>query len=187
MPDNALNADHIAAQNGNFEPVRKNNFVFEIILDDPNHQEAIALSVASGFHPEEENDDVEMSFGNEKRYAAGRVSFAEGTLTVRDYVDAVTFAALHAWRRLVYDPATGGVGNAADYKKQCHVRVHGPNGVAVRTWTLVGAYPKRAKWGESDYATSDQNMIELTIRYDKAFLGEQGAPAPAPFIVGGLD
>lgn len=168
MPQNILSADHIAKQNGAFEPQRKNNFTIEIILDSPDDQELILSAVASGFLPGLEFDEIEIGFGNERRYAAGRPQYEAGTLTIRDYVDKDVRGAIERWLELVYDPNTAEIGNAADYKKVAYIVMTGPNGQNEAAWNLEGVWPKSVKRGELDYDSSDQNKIELTLRYDKA-------------------
>ena len=157
-------ADHLANEKGDFEPQRTSNWEFEIAV---TGGATIKLSMVSGALPNETNEPIELNYGNEKRYVAGKVSFETFPLVCRDYVDQSTRDDIIEWRRLVYDPATGSVGLASDYKKDATITLYDPEGTAIRRCRLKGCWPSAVNHGALSYEEDGAINIEVTIRYDK--------------------
>jgi len=164
------NADHIAAEAGTFEPQRQNNFTVEIPLG--NDKEYISLSCQAIPLPVESNDEVEIQYQNEKRYVAGQATFDATSFTVRDYVDVDTRGAIMRWRHQVYNPATGAIGLASNYKKTVWIVMEGPDGATTRVCKLTGCWPQAVNGGTLDMSASDQVQIEVTLRFDKPIWSE---------------
>jgi hypothetical protein len=162
------NADHIASGAGSFEPQLSPRFSFEISGLDGNDSETIVLSLDGFTPPVESNEAVEILQGNEKRRVAGQADFQNATLVVKDFVDAGIRDALHRWRRKVYNPETGLMGYARDYKKQASLIWTGPDGQSQRVYTLIGVWPTEMNPGAGDMNSSDNIKIEMTLAVDKA-------------------
>jgi|WetSurSiteA1Bulk_404760.scaffolds.fasta_scaffold00002_96 hypothetical protein len=200
-------ATNLAQQNTGFEPQRQHNWAIEIpfaglsagsgaligllsraIGIDLGHSgmDNIVLSLASGFLPRGANEEVPIPYGNETVYVAGKATWDAGALVIRDWVDVDVMGALVAWRSAVYNPATGQIGLARNYKLDCDVLLFGPNSVDsvfsdygatyLRKWTLVGCWPVSINPAANglDMANSNQVMIEMALRYDKAFPTHRG-------------
>lgn len=163
-----LDARHIANQDGDFAPQHQNNWMIEIAGLEGDDRDLIVLSLATGSLPPESNDEVEIAYGNEKRYVAGQATFETVPLTVRDYVDREVRAAIIRWRRQVYDPETGLVGLPSDYKKTADMIIMAPNNTLLRKCSLIGVWPQAMTPGDLDMSSSEQVMIEMTLRYDRA-------------------
>jgi len=163
---NPQSADHLAAAAGEFEPQRANNFSVEFPLPG-NDKDLIVMSLVSFAMPNENNEEVEMPFQNERRWVAGKASVDAATLTVRDFVDKGTRKAVMAWRKKVWDKATGKIGLAKNYKLNGYVILHGPDGSATRIAKAIGAWPQAVTQGTGDYSTNDPIQIEVTLRIDK--------------------
>jgi hypothetical protein len=163
-----ISGDHIAAQAGGFEPQLSPRFSVEITGLDGNDSETIVLSLDAFTPPTESNEAVEIPYGNEKRRVAGQADFQNATLTVKDFVDSGTRDALHRWRRKVYNPETGVMGYARDYKKQAALIWTGPDGQSQRIYNLLGIWPSELNPGGADMNSSDNVKVELTIAVDKA-------------------
>ena len=159
-----LSADHIAAQGGAFEPQRKNNFTLRLSVGG----RIIQQSLQSFPLPKEANEVLEISYGNEQRKVAGRATFDNLELVLKDYADQPTMAVLVAWRRRVYQPTTGAIGLASAYKEQGEVVMFAPNGTLQRRWKLIGVWPSRNDPGGGDMNANEQNVITLTLVIDKA-------------------
>jgi len=162
-----LNADHLAAQEGGYEPQRQSNWELELALPGAD-RETIKLSVVSSSLPPESSDEVELPYGNERRYVAGKTTFDSLPLVVNDFVDQETRAAILRWRRKVYNPATGAVGFAKDYKVDATITLWGPDGTMERECKVQGCWPQAVVPGTLDHGAGDPVQIEVTIRYDKA-------------------
>jgi len=161
-----VSADHIAAQNGAFEPQRKNNFT--LILEMGGDVELIQRSLDEFPIPKETNSPIDVNFGNEVRKVAGRATFEDLSLVLKDFVDQQVVEQMIQWRRQVYDPNTGVIGLARDYKKQGEVIMFGPNGETQRTWKLYGVWPSKLDPGGGNMNANENNKITVTITIDKA-------------------
>lgn len=163
---NPQSADHIAAEAGSFEPQRKNNFSVEIQL--PNADKDLVLVGLQGFSlPKQGNDVVEIQYQNEKRKVAGQVSVDESTLSLKDFVDVDTRGAILRWRKRVYDPKTGKIGLAKNYKRTVHVVMTAPDGSQQRVAKLVGAWPSADPVVDLAMDGGDAIMMECPIAIDK--------------------
>lgn len=160
------NADHLAAAAGEFEPQRQNNFSFEATLDD-NDKELLVLSLSAGALPTESNDEIEISYQNQKRYVAGMFNADGVSFTFRDYADKGTRIAIMRWRKLVHNKKTGATGLAKDYKKEANIIMTAPDGSMERVCILEGTWPQAVTGGTLDMSSADPVMIEVTFRFDK--------------------
>jgi len=163
-----LNADFLGASKGFFEIQRSFNWSLEIALDDAGDQLLIVQGLESFDGVTESNDEIELQYANEKRYFAGQATFESSTLVLKDYVDQGVAEAMLRWRRQVYNPETGSIGLAADYKKVADLTLIAPNQEIVRIWKFQGIWPQQFKHGPFDMTSSDKVTIEATLRYDKA-------------------
>lgn len=159
-----VSADHIAPQGGGFEPQRKNNFTLVI----PYGGEILQQSLESFPIPTEENPALSISFGNEKRKVAAPAEYAELQLVVKDFIDSPVMKQIMTWRRKVYDPNTGKIGYARDYKQQGEVIMFGPDGNRARKWKLMGIWPSKVDPGGGNMSANENNMISVTFQVDKA-------------------
>lgn len=159
-----VSAEHIAGQGGGFEPQRKNNFTVVIPFMDTILQQAIESCPL----PIDENEVIDIRFGNEKRKVAGPASFNDLQLQVKDFIDSPVMQKLMTWRKKVYDPATGKIGLAKDYKQKGQLIMFGPDGSSPRKWDLFGVWPSRDDPGGGSMAESGNNMITFTLQVDRA-------------------
>lgn len=178
----SLTAGHISAGSrqgdtnrgvqGNYEPQRQNNWYFEVtppIDGGGDSRKAIELALDIGFLPNESNEPIEVHFVNEKVYIAGKPAYEAGTLTLKDYVDIPVMQAIAAWRQKVYNPLTGAIGLAKDYKVDGSIVLFAGDRTYRREWILRGCWPQAVNYGGTlDMSASDINKIEITLQYDKA-------------------
>jgi hypothetical protein len=161
-----LAADHLAAAGGGYEPQRSFNFF--LYLNGVAGAEQIRLSTVEAFLPTEENEELMMSFGNERVYVAGAAVYSEGTIVVRDFVDRDVYTALRNWRKSVYDPATGNIGLAANYKKTARLVMLAPDNSVQRQFQLTGLWPRKITPDPLTYERSAIFRISMVCRYDKS-------------------
>lgn len=160
-----VSADHIAAEAGAFEPQRKNNFSLIIPVDGST---LIQRSLDSFPLVKESNEPVlNVAFGNESRKVAGPAAFESVNLVLKDFVDQQVGKTMLKWRRKVYDPNTGEIGWAKDYKKTGEVVMFGPDGTVERRWKLIGVWPSAIDQGGGDMNANENNKITVTLTIDK--------------------
>lgn len=161
-------ARHIANQAGDFVPQHQNNWLVEIAGLEGDDKDLIVLSLVSSNLPTEANNIIELPYGNEIRKVAGKATFEDIPLIVRDYVDRDVRGALVRWRRQVYDTRTGNVGLPSEYKKTAEMILQATNGTQLRTVRLIGVWPSTMNPGALDMASADPVQIEMTLTYDRA-------------------
>ncbi len=167
-----ISADHIAPAGGAFEPARKNNFTIIV----PFGTTEIQMALASCPLPKPGVGELTIPYGNEERFVAGVAKFDAVALVVKDFVRHGILRAVRQWRTMVYDPRTGAIGWARNYKKTCDIVMFGPDGSHWRVWRCIGVWPSRLNEGDFKMSESaDNNRIEMTLEMDKAvYLGYAG-------------
>jgi len=163
---NPTSADHIAAEAGSFEPQRSNNFSFEVALSGAD-RDIIVMSLQATTIPGEKNDEIALNYQNEVRYVAGKYTVDAGSVTLRDYVDVDTRGAVLRWRLQVYDPATGKIGLAKDYKKTAYIVMTAPDGSGVRVAKMKGCWPTGIGAANLSMEQAGEVLIEVPLRFDK--------------------
>lgn len=161
-----ISADALAAATGGFEPQRQSNWSFEVLL--PGGSNNIALAIESANTPKWGVEALELHFANEVRYVAHKATYEAIPLRVKDFVDIPIAAQMYAWQLLVYNPETGAIGFAKDYKKEAAIILYGPDGSMQRRWTLRGCFPMGWDPGPLDMNSTEKVVMELTLRYDKS-------------------
>jgi hypothetical protein len=74
------------------------------------------------------------------------------------------------WVRDHHESATGRDGYSSFYKKEVRLHQLSPLGEVVEEWILKGAFITDAKFGQYDWGADDIQSIDVTLRYDWAFL-----------------
>jgi hypothetical protein len=161
-------ADHIAAEAGSFEPQRQNNFSVEIAGLSEADRDLIILALETCPLPNESNEEIEIRYQNEVRKVAGQYIVENLTLSVKDFVDKEVRTAIMRWRNLVYNPNTGKIGLASNYKKRARIIMTAPDGSNSRICKCHGCWPQNVVGGNLDMTGSDKVLIEVTITVDKA-------------------
>jgi hypothetical protein len=71
---------------------------------------------------------------------------------------------------LHHESATGRDGYSSFYKKEIKLHQLSPLGEVIEEWILKGAFITETNFGSLDWSTEDVVNIEMTLRYDWAFL-----------------
>ena len=135
-----------------------------------NWESLVSLHVDTSALPTYTFEEVEALTINGRSYFAGAATFESMSITSKDLIDGKTARGWLKWSKLIYDVQTGRLGLASDYKRQCFVYQYAPNGWNQRKWIFDGMWPQTINFGTLDLsATTTINMIEVTLRYDKAY------------------
>lgn len=159
----SLDARHLS-NNKTYEMQRANNF--EVVIEGLG--EEFTLCVTRCALPEITVTPTELAYGNSKVKVAGQVEYSDDSIDVRDAILPDIEAKLLNWFHKVYDPTTGKIGWANDYKKDLLINQYAPDGTYVRSWRLEGAWISTFAPGEMDVTNPEAKIISLTIPYDKA-------------------
>ena len=146
-----------------WEPKRQHHFILQV-NDIPSY-----LVKASG-KPTIANGEVALDMINIKRYVKGKSEWSTITMTLYDAIVPSGAQAVMEWVRLHHESATGRDGYSSFYKKQIQLHQLSPLGEVIEEWTLNGAFITDAAFGTYDWGSDAVQEIELTIRYDWAFL-----------------
>ena len=168
-----MTADRLAAGGGDFEPQRTNNGM--LYIEGMNDGDLLQLSLETFPLPKQSNGLIEMDFINEKRKVAGKVIIDDLEVQFKDFVDRETAKVLWDWRLLVYNPVTGQIGLARNYKKNGIMTLFAPDGSYQRIWELKGLWPMNMDPGDIDMAGEDIVRINMSIAIDKAVFTQPSA------------
>lgn len=149
-----------------FEPLRKNRFVFRF----PSDLGIQEWFVSAGSLPEIDQNVTEIPFLNTSTYVLGRYVWKPINITLRQLIGPSTSQAVMEWIRLSSESVTGRQGYAAGYKRNVEIDMLDPTGVVVSKWIMVNTMTTTANFGQLDYSSSDLATIELGLQYDYAIL-----------------
>lgn len=76
------------------------------------------------------------------------------------------------WVKKVYDPENGDWKPACDaeFKKDCRLEMYDGSGELLETWIFENAWPQVVEWGELDMSEGNIVLLDITLRYDRAYL-----------------
>jgi hypothetical protein len=146
-----------------WEPKKQHQFLLEM-----NGLPAYLIK-ASG-KPQITNGEVALDMINIKRYVKGKSEWNTITMTLYDAIVPSGAQAVMEWVRLHHESATGRDGYSSFYKKEIRLHQLSPLGEVVEEWILKGAFLTDASFGSYDWSSDAVQELELTVRYDWAFL-----------------
>lgn len=176
MPIDDMSAAHIAGQDGFFEPQRQNNALLRI--DGLMSEDLLTLSLESFPIPKTALTPIELNFLNERRKVAGPANVEDLEVVVKDWVDVQTRLVVTDWWLRTYDPVTGRIGLAKNYKKRGYVTLYGPNGAFDREYLCYGLWISNFDPGDVDMTGEDKMVMNLTVTIDKCLPGDGVSPRP---------
>jgi hypothetical protein len=119
-------------------------------------------------------DEITLPIYNSTLYLAGRHSWTELTVNLRDDAGGNVSKLVGEQIQKQFDFAEqSSASSGIDYKFLLRFEMlDGGNGAnaptVLETWELYGAFVNQVNYGEMNYATSEPAMISLTITYDNA-------------------
>lgn len=136
-----------------------------------NHH--VSRNVISVTRPALDHEDVTVDVYNSKIRLAGKHTWQDVTLVMRDDVNSQVIKELgHQMSRQVNHAQQGSAKAGLDYKFGMKIETldggNDGNEVVIDTWTLAGCFIPSIQYGDLNYATSDVVQVTATIRYDNA-------------------
>lgn len=170
----------LLAQNGSFEPQRKANFAL-IIPDIGN--DLLILSVKNVRPPGiGVTNPAIKSFNTPVKYAGAMEATESMPISYYDYLDTDVLDRLSFWFRQVYNPQTGAIGRARDYKRRGSLVLLPPgtdpasapglvdsSSYRNRVWVCRGLFPKKLAPDEMDHDSDAPAMISLELSCDLCY------------------
>jgi phage tail-like protein len=150
---------------------RKFRWVFSIIdvtNVDSAKGSANALPPLKSNRPILEFREMEVQHLNEIVYFPAKPDWKPITLTLYDL--KTNENPVFKWLKTIYDPSNGTWSVDASLKKNATLKMLDGCGNEVEAWTLENAWPQAINFGELDMGSSDVVLVEITLRYDRAFI-----------------
>lgn len=161
-----LDAGHIAAQSGGYEPQRKNNFMINLSPPSGGGEQVFQLSILSFPFKRSTTNVLTINYLNEVRKFPGRTTYENGELVLHDYVDQATAQVMDDWRKLVHNPDDGTISLSANLKVDATLELFDPSGGHSRAWEMIGVWPSSDNLGEGSMDDDAANTITYTLAMD---------------------
>ncbi len=149
-----------------YEPLRKNRFVFEF----DNGSIIDHWVVRSGGRPKLTINEVEIPYMNTSTFVAGRYLWEPIDLTFIDPIGPSSSQKIMEWIRLCTESVTGRMGYAAGYMKNIVLKGLDPTGIEVQKWLLENAWVQSFDGGDLSYEDDGLMDLTITLRYFRAIL-----------------
>ena len=149
----------------NFEPKMKNRYIMEL-----TDTSIPSFTVSAANRPSIQFETVKIDHINVYRKLKGKGEWQDLEITLYDPIVPSAAQAVMEWIRLHHESATGRDGYSSFYKKEIRLHQLSPLGEVVEEWILKGAYITTSNFGSLDWSSEEVVKIELTLRYDWAFL-----------------
>lgn len=126
--------------------------------------------------PEVSTEEITIPWMNAEFYVAGKTKYSEATLEFEENTALEIRKILEAWRVLIYDNIGGGSAPPSTYKRYIDITLMDGDGNDIKTFRLVGAWPKTINALDLDYSSNEVARWSVVFRYDyyKMLSGELG-------------
>ena len=124
--------------------------------------------------PKENTETNDINYFNQTIKVAGKTSFDNFTMVLRDSIGFDVEQKFLNWRNRVYDPRTGRMGLAAMYKLDAIVYEFTPNREYYRSWKCEGCFPASVDYGDMDYDDGGEKQLSVTLSVDRAYRDDLG-------------
>jgi hypothetical protein len=177
-----LRVTRCCTKKGEYEPQRKSNFA--LVLLDVSNTDQLTLAIKDVDLPPTAFVQKGIKMFNETMHYAGSVQpFTDLTVNFHDYIDKPILTAITAWAQSVWNPNTGAINWARNYKKSGVLYMLPPGlsgtvpgavettgATADRQWRLEGIWIKSFKPDQFDNENDgDNTLINVVFSVDRAY------------------
>jgi len=179
---------------GRYDVKRKNNWVLHFSnFGSDVLKNSLTIQLSKAVRPNFQTTAQELFWCNESWFVASKptynelsISFYDALPTQQNYAyqnpqgpqsphpdgNASMVSSgqiMYDWWLAIYDPSSGRIGLASDYKADGFITMYSSVDVPIERWMYIGAFPTAIDYGSLDYADAGAAMtIEVTMKYDKA-------------------
>jgi len=151
---------------------RQFRWLFEVpdISDDGTN----ALQPEKSARPSLNFKEIEVQHLNETVYFTGKPEWKPVNLTLFDVKKKAN--AIFQWLQKQYNPCEGTwtAPSPNTWKKQtAKLKMLDGCGNVLETWVYENVWPSSIEWGELDMGSSAYATVDLTLRYDRAYIEEE--------------
>jgi len=164
---------------------------------DESSAESVGLRIncSTAARPSISFEETEVHRINGRVYLAGKPTYEPMSVTFYDSIPiggvniATPSRTLESWRRQIYAPEKGDAfGSVVAYKAVARLMMLSPSQQipndgsidnleypesSFQDWLIYGLFPQTINYSDLDYSASDVQMVEVTFRYDRAFISDQ--------------
>jgi hypothetical protein len=145
----------------------KNRFLF--FIDDVCDDGTKLLPPQKGARPSLTFKEAECQHLNETIYYPMKPDWKPITLVLWDVKKGEN--PVFEWFANLYNPQQGTWRpSVPDFKRDAKVKLYDGCGNEIETWVFQNAYPQVIEFGELDMGVVDLVTLDLTLRYDRAFI-----------------
>lgn len=162
-----MSANFIAQQDGEFEPQRQNNALLEIHNLGVG-EDNVTLAIESFPIPKTTLTPIELNHMNQRRKVPAGANVEDMEIVFKDFVDIHVRKVLTDWFLQTYNPATGQIGLAKNYKKRGTITLIAPNGQPNydRQYSCIGLWISNFDPGDVDHTSEDKMVMNLSLSID---------------------
>ena len=113
-------------------------------------------------------EEPEMHHDQEKAYFAGKQSWEATKMVWYDAEQPDLSAKVYEWLKKVVDLLAANVSVPSAYKALANLQMTSAAGTPTETWAMYGSWPQDVNWNALDYADTEIQTIEASMRYDRA-------------------
>ena len=127
------------------------------------------LSAKSVTLPVTKVEEGKLFHANEQVKYAMKPTPGDLTVVFHDVITPSIHDELLIWWQQVYNSMTGQMGIASNYKRQGSIFLYDPQWNLIRTWTIIGMWPKNepAMTEAYDYEKQDPATLDMTFGVDR--------------------
>ena len=170
------------------ETIIKRKFRYTISFSSKNGawEEIPESYVKTASRPQLEVDELEIQFLNASTWIPGKARWQPLNIT---YIDVAGDAmkGLYNWAATIYNFQKYGEKGVELYQSERKgwtgtglLGIYDGCGNVVEKWTLNGCFIQSINFGDLDYGSNEECTIDLTIRFDRAFLEDVGKCGVVP-------
>lgn len=155
------------------ETRRKHRWLFQTIASQSfNMPGSVLLLLQRAARPTFIFDEPELHHDQEVAYFAGKQRWDPITLAFYDSEnDPDSSLQMLNWVNSVSQLNATTVAVPREYKSNATLQMTKGDGSVSESWSLAGAWPQQTNWGDLDYTNTEIQLIEVTLRYDRASRG----------------
>ena len=147
--------------------MRKFRWLF--FIPDVSAEGANALPPEKGARPSLSFKEIEAQHLNEIIYYPSKPDWKPVTLTLYDLKKNKN--PVFEWLKEKYDPEKGDWKVGINFKKPiARLEMYDGCGNIQEIWTFENIWPNNIEWGELDMSDASYVTVELTLRYDRAYI-----------------
>lgn len=157
----------------NFDATYKSTFRFLFFIDGIVGTGVRAKLPQKAARPSYSFKELDVQHLSEQIYFPGKIDYKSMSVTLYDdtYKNEPILNPVYNWILQFYNPKTGIYrSSTGGFKKNATITMYDGCGVALESWTYENAWPQEVNFGEVDMGTNDIMKIDLTLRFDRAYL-----------------